>query len=224
MEYNTESFIQFALDAKVLSFGSFALKSGRISPYFFNSGLFKTGRQIQQLGAFYAQLIVDNFRWGQDYDVIFGPAYKGIPLAIATTVALSSNHGLDVPYAFNRKEHKQHGEGGVVVGASLVGKKVLLVDDVITAGTAIRASHELIQAQQGCLSHGVIALDRQEISGARELSAIEQVQRDYGVSVRSLASLNSLIDFVRIRQLDGKLMEHDLELIKAYQKTYGCMA
>ena len=168
-------FIEFALERQVLRFGEFTLKSGRISPYFFNAGLFNTGRDLARLGRFYATALVDS---GIEHDLLFGPAYKGIPIATTTAVALYEHHDIDIPYCFNRKEKKQHGEGGSLVGSELKGR-VMLVDDVITAGTAIRESMEIIQAHDASLAGVLIALDRQE-KGKGELSAIQEVERDFG--------------------------------------------
>lgn len=205
-------FIEFALSRQVLKFGSFTLKSGRTSPYFFNAGLFNTGGDLAKLGRFYAAAIQDS---GIGFDVLFGPAYKGIPIATTTAVALAEHHDRDVPYCFNRKEAKTHGEGGSLVGSALQGR-ILLVDDVITAGTAIRESMQIIQAQGAELAGVLIALDRQE-RGQGELSAIQEVERDFGTQVVSIIGLNDLINY-----LQGKpeLAEH-LEAVTAYRAQYG---
>ena len=205
-------FIEFALSRQVLKFGSFTLKSGRTSPYFFNAGLFNTGGDLAKLGRFYAAAIQDS---GIAFDVLFGPAYKGIPIATTTAVALAEHHDRDVPYCFNRKEAKTHGEGGNLVGSPLQGK-VMLVDDVITAGTAIRESMQLIQAQGASLSGVLIALDRQE-KGQGELSAIQEVERDFGTQVVSIICLNDLINY-----LQGKPeLAQYLEAVSAYRAQYG---
>ncbi|MBL4942556.1 MAG: orotate phosphoribosyltransferase [Colwellia sp.] len=190
-DYQRE-FIEFALSKQVLRFGEFTLKSGRISPYFFNAGLFKTGGDLARLGRFYAATLVDA---NIDFDLVFGPAYKGIPIATTTTVALYDHHNLDVPYCFNRKEAKTHGEGGSLVGAELNGK-VMLVDDVITAGTAIRESMTIIKAHNAQLSGVLIALDRQE-KGQGELSAIQEVERDFGTKVISIVTLKDVVTFLK---------------------------
>jgi orotate phosphoribosyltransferase len=205
-------FIEFALSRQVLKFGSFTLKSGRTSPYFFNAGLFNTGGDLAKLGRFYAAAIQDS---GIAFDVLFGPAYKGIPIATTTAVALAEHHDRDVPYCFNRKEAKTHGEGGNLVGSALQGR-ILLVDDVITAGTAIRESMQIIQAQGAELAGVLIALDRQE-RGQGELSAIQEVERDFGTRVISIIGLNDLINY-----LQGKpeLAEH-LDAVTAYRAQYG---
>lgn len=205
-------FIEFALSRQVLKFGSFTLKSGRTSPYFFNAGLFNTGGDLARLGRFYAAALEDA---GVEFDLLFGPAYKGIPIATTTAVALFDQYGKDVPYCFNRKEAKTHGEGGNLVGSPLQGK-VMLVDDVITAGTAIRESMQLIQAQGASLSGVLIALDRQE-KGQGELSAIQEVERDFGTQVVSIICLNDLINY-----LQGKAeLAQYLDAVSAYRAQYG---
>ena len=196
----------------MLRFGEFTLKSGRVSPYFVNAGLFNTGAALARLGHFYAQAIVDS---GIRFDVLYGPAYKGIPLAAVTAAALYDHHGIDVPYAFNRKEAKSHGEGGSIVGHPLQGD-ILIIDDVITAGTAIRESMDIIATEGARPAGVVIALDRQE-RGKGEKSAIQEVESDYGLSVAAIVRLADLIDFVRQR---GDASEH-LENIEAYRNEYG---
>ncbi len=205
-------FLAFALAQGVLRFGEFELKSGRVSPYFFNAGLFNSGGALAQLGRYYAQAIVDS---GIAFDMLFGPAYKGIPLAAATAIALATEHGRDVPYCFNRKEAKTHGEGGSLVGAELAGR-VLVIDDVITAGTAIRESVEIIQASGAEMVGVLIALNRQE-RGTGELSAIQEVERDYATRVASIATLDDLIDFAR-QQAD---MDAPLQAMQAYRAEFG---
>ena len=209
--YQRES-IEFALEKQVLKFGEFTLKSGRKSPYFFNAGLFNTGRDLARLGRFYAAALVDS---GIEFDVLFGPAYKGIPIATTTAVALADHHDVDTPYCFNRKEAKNHGEGGNLVGSKLEGR-VMLVDDVITAGTAIRESMELIQANKADLAGVLVAIDRQE-KGKGELSAIQEVERDFGCAVISIVSLTDLITYL---EQQGNNTEH-LEAVKAYRAQYG---
>ncbi|HAU05473.1 orotate phosphoribosyltransferase [Pseudoalteromonas shioyasakiensis] len=210
-DYQKE-FIEFALEKQVLKFGEFTLKSGRTSPYFFNAGLFNTGRDLARLGRFYAAALEDA---GIDYDVLFGPAYKGIPIATTTAVALADHHDKDVPYCFNRKEKKAHGEGGTLVGSELKGK-IMLVDDVITAGTAIRESMEIIADNGADLSGVLIALDRQE-KGKAELSAIQEVERDFGTKVISIVKLADLISYLEAK---GTMDEH-LAAVKAYRDQYG---
>lgn len=214
LDYKRE-FIEFALKKEVLRFGEFTLKSGRISPYFFNAGLFNTGSALAQLGRFYAAALQSS---GIEYDVMLGPAYKGIPLATATCVALANEYNLDVPYVFNRKEAKDHGEGGNLVGAPLAGR-VLIIDDVITAGTAIREVMAIIQQANATPAATLIALDRQE-RGTGELSAIQEVERDYNMPVISIISLNDLIEYLS-EQGD---MEAQLAAIRDYRAKYGIQA
>lgn len=212
MQDYRQSFIQFALQCEVLRFGEFTLKSGRASPYFFNAGLFNTGEMLAKLGQYYAAAIVDS---GIEFDVLFGPAYKGIPLGTATAVALAEHHGRNVPLAFNRKEAKDHGEGGSIVGAPLKGR-VLIIDDVITAGTAIRESMDIIDAEGAQPAGVVIALDRQE-RGKGELSAIQEVEQNFGIPVVSIIKLENLIAY--LEQQTGK--EELLGKVQAYRSEYG---
>jgi len=205
-------FIEFAIEAGVLSFGDFTLKSGRVSPYFFNSGLFNTGRQLARLGRFYAQAIVDS---GIQFNVLFGPAYKGIPLAAAAGIALADHHDRNVPWCFNRKEAKDHGEGGNLVGAGLTGG-VLIIDDVITAGTAIRESVDIIQAAGATPAGVVIALDRQE-RGRDARSAIQEVEETLGVRVISIVKLEHLAQYLQ----DRTDRAEEVEKILAYRAQYG---
>ena len=200
-------FIEFALNKQVLKFGEFTLKSGRQSPYLFN-----TGRDLALLGRFYAEALVDS---GVDFDLLFGPAYKGIPIATTTAVALAEHHERDVPYCFNRKEAKDHGEGGNLVGSPLQGR-VMLLDDVITAGTAIRESMEIIQANGATLAGVMISLDRQE-RGRGELSAIQEVERDYGCQVIAIITLNDLIAYLA----EKPEMANHLAAVEAYRQQYG---
>lgn len=205
-------FIEFAIERGVLKFGEFTLKSGRVSPYFFNAGLFNRGGDLAKLGRFYADALMDA---GVAFDVLFGPAYKGIPIATTTAVALADSHKLDVPYCFNRKEAKTHGEGGNLVGSPLEGK-VMLVDDVITAGTAIRESMTLIEQQQASLSGVLIALDRQE-RGNGELSAIQEVERDFGTQVISIVSLADVVAY--LTEKSG--FDSEISAINTYRENYG---
>lgn len=204
-------FLDFALECGVLRFGGFTLKSGRISPYFFNAGLFNTGGALARLGRFYAQAIVEA---GFDFDVLYGPAYKGIPLAAVTAAALFEHHDIDKPYAFNRKESKTHGEGGRIVGHPLEGR-ILIIDDVITAGTAIRESMDIITTEGAIPAGVVIALDRQE-RGQSERSAIQEVEADYVIPVAAIAQLEDLI-----RYLEQRGNEQDLKKVRAYRTEYG---
>ncbi|GAB7258866.1 MULTISPECIES: orotate phosphoribosyltransferase [Dickeya] len=212
MKAYQRQFIEFALSKQVLKFGEFTLKSGRISPYFFNAGLFNTGRDLALLGRFYAEALVDA---NVEFDVLFGPAYKGIPIATTTAVALAEHHDRDVPYCFNRKEAKDHGEGGNLVGSPLKGR-IMLVDDVITAGTAIRESMDIIAAQGATLAGVLIALDRQE-RGRGELSAIQEVERDYQCNVTSIITLGDLISWLA----EKPEMAVHLDAVNAYRAQFG---
>ncbi len=212
MQAYQQQFLDFALQAGVLKFGEFTLKSGRVSPYFFNAGLFHTGSALAHLGRFYAQTIVES---GISFDLLYGPAYKGIPLASVTAAALFDQHQIDTPYAFNRKEAKTHGEGGNLIGHPLQGE-VLIIDDVITAGTAIRESISLITAQSAQPVGVIVALDRQE-KGQGDLSAIQEVENQYGMSVTSIVTLADIITYLKA---DAK-MEHALSAIEIYREGYG---
>ena len=212
MKAYQREFIEFALEKQVLKFGEFTLKSGRKSPYFFNAGLFNSGRDLAKLGRYYAAALVDSTI---NYDVLFGPAYKGIPIASATAVQLAELHDQDVPWCFNRKEAKDHGEGGNLVGSPLKGR-IMLVDDVITAGTAIRESMDLIHANGAELAGVLIALDRQE-KGKGELSAIQEVQRDYNAPVIAIITLGDLISYL---ETQPEMAVH-LEKVKEYRASYG---
>lgn len=210
-EYKTE-FLQFAIDAGVLRFGEFTLKSGRSSPYFFNAGLFNTGAHLARLGRFYAQAIIAS---GIEFDVLFGPAYKGIPLAASTAVALYDSHQIDIPWCFNRKETKDHGEGGNLVGAALNGR-VLIIDDVITAGTAVRESLQIIKSAGAVATGVVIALDRQE-RGQGSHSAIQEVEQTLGLSVASIVTLDELRAFIA----GQPQFRETLRAIDDYRARYG---
>lgn len=212
MQAYQRDFIQFALERGVLRFGQFTLKSGRVSPYFFNAGLFDSGLALAKLGRFYAQALVDS---GLAYDVVFGPAYKGIPLAATTAVALAEQHNIDTPWCFNRKEAKAHGEGGTLVGAPLAGN-VVIVDDVITAGTAIREVMQIIQAQGAHAAGVLIALDRQE-RGTGELSAIQEVERDFNMPVISIVSLQQVLEYLA----DDVELKQFLPAVERYREDYG---
>ena len=215
MKAYQREFIEFALSKQVLKFGEFTLKSGRKSPYFFNAGLFNSGRDLAKLGRFYAAALVDA---GISYDVLFGPAYKGIPIASATAVQLAEVHDQDVPWCFNRKEAKDHGEGGNLVGSPLQGR-IMLVDDVITAGTAIRESMDIIKANGAALAGVLIALDRQE-KGKGELSAIQEVERDYQAKVIAIITLGDLIRYLE----EKPEMADSLAQVQAYRAQYGIEA
>ncbi|MCX2533798.1 orotate phosphoribosyltransferase [Plesiomonas shigelloides] len=216
MKAYQREFIEFALRKQVLRFGEFTLKSGRKSPYFFNAGLFNTGRDLAQLGRFYAAALNES---GVEFDLLFGPAYKGIPIATTTAVALADHYDRDVPYCFNRKEAKTHGEGGNLVGSALQGR-VMLVDDVITAGTAIRESMEIIAANQASLAGVMIALNRME-RGQGELSAIQEVERDYGCQVIAIITLNDLISYLEEQVASRPELAPHLDAVRAYRAEYG---
>lgn len=208
-----KAFLDFAINLNVLRFGEFTLKSGRISPYFFNAGLFQTGSALSQLGRFYAQAIVDS---DIQFDMLFGPAYKGIPLVSTVAIALAEHHQRDYPYAFNRKEAKDHGEGGVIVGAPLKGK-VLIIDDVMTAGTAVREAAELVEKQGASLAGVALSLDRQEKGKVGDLSAVQEVEKNLGIPVISIVRLKEVIQHVNAQQQDAKL----LQAIADYRTQYG---
>ncbi len=212
MQSYKKDFLDFAIAADVLRFGEFTLKSGRVSPYFFNAGLFNTGTHLARLGKYYAQAIVDS---GIEFDLLYGPAYKGIPLAAVTAVYLTEDHGRDIPFAFNRKEAKDHGEGGMIVGAPLEGR-ILVIDDVISAGTSVRESVDIIQANGAKFAGVVISLDRQE-RGQGEMSAIQEVESQYGVSVASIVTLTDLVTYLQ----DREDMAESLDRVKKYREQYG---
>ncbi len=210
-DYQRE-FLDFVIKTNVLRFGEFTLKSGRISPYFFNSGLFNTGAAIARLGRCYAAAIENS---GIEYDMIFGPAYKGIPLVTTTAAALADHHNKDLPYAFNRKEAKDHGEGGIIVGAALEGR-VLIIDDVISAGTSVRESIEMIEAAGATPAGVAIALDRQE-RGQNNTSAIQEIEQQFSICVSSIVKLDDLINYLHnapgLHAIEDK--------VRAYRQKYG---
>lgn len=212
MEEYQSKFIDLALDNNALSFGEFTLKSGRTSPYFFNAGRFRSGAALAQLGECYAAAME---RAGLEFDVLFGPAYKGIPLAASTAVALARDFDRDVPFAFNRKEAKTHGEGGSIVGAELSGR-IAIIDDVITAGTAVREVMTMIRAAGAEPAAVIIGLNRQE-RGQGELSAIQEVERDYGIPVLSIVDLAAVLEYVRSRP---ELAQYATK-IEDYRRQYG---
>jgi orotate phosphoribosyltransferase len=214
MQDYQRAFIDFVIRNDILRFGSFTLKSGRTSPYFFNAGLFNTGEALAFIGNSYAAALAAS---GVEYDLLFGPAYKGIPLVAATATALAQQHGINKPYCFNRKEAKDHGEGGLTVGAPLQGR-VLIVDDVITAGTAIREVMELLQRTGATPAGILVALDRQE-RGTGSLSAIQEIRQQYGIPVISIISLEQIVTYLG-RQQDPALAER-LADVEAYREQYG---
>lgn len=212
MQEYQKKFIELALDKGVLKFGSFVLKSGRTSPYFFNAGLFCTGQDLATLGSCYAQALIDA---NIDYDMLFGPAYKGIPLATATAMALASEHNINKPWCFNRKEAKDHGEGGNLVGAQLSGD-VVLIDDVITAGTAIRESYNIIKSTGSHFKAAVIALNRQE-KGQGDISAIDEVKQNLGIDVISIITFDDLLAYI---EQDDELAQFK-DAMHEYRQRYG---
>ena len=211
MEQYQKDFVDFTLETGVLRFGEFTLKSSRVSPYFFNAGLFNKGSHLSELGKFYAQAIEAS---GLKFDVLFGPAYKGIPLATAASIALNDSFNRNVPYSFNRKEAKDHGEGGSIVGHPLEGD-ILIIDDVITAGTAIREAQDIIQSCGANAKGVIVALDRQE-KGKGDLSAIQEVEQIFGVTVLSIINLSHIIDYLKASD-DSTI----LAKIESYRLQYG---
>lgn len=213
MQDYQKQFIEFCLQHDVMKFGEFKLKSGRISPYFFNAGLFNSGEALNQVGSFFAQAINQA---NLDYDVIFGPAYKGIPLATATAMQLAKLNHNDTPYCFNRKIPKDHGEGGNLVGTPLENKKVLIIDDVITAGTAIRQSMDIIKDNNATAAGVALLMDRQE-RGKNEHSAIQEVEQEFNLPVISIIKLEDLISY--LSQSDE--MKQFLPQVEQYRSEYG---
>lgn len=205
-------FLDFAIGRGVLCFGEFTLKSGRVSPYFFNAGLFDSGAALARLGRYFAAAIMDA---GLAFDTLFGPAYKGIPLVATVAIALAEQHGRDVPWCFNRKEAKDHGEGGTLIGAPLSGR-VLIVDDVISAGTSVRESVELIRGAGAAPCGVLIALDRME-RGQGELSAVQEVRQAYGIPVVAVASLDDLLAYLGQRPE----LAQNLQAVIRYRQQYG---
>ena len=211
MTSSTSLFIEFALEKKVLQFGDFLTKAGRNSPYFFNLGAFNDGESLKLLGEFYANKIIDT---KIEFDMIFGPAYKGIPLASTTSIALS-NKSRNIPYSFNRKETKNHGEGGEIIGSSIKGG-VLVIDDVISAGTSINESYKLIHKSGAKIAGVIVAIDRQE-KGENALSATQEIAKKYSIPVISIITLEDIIHYLEV----ANSFSNELELIKRYQNTYG---
>jgi orotate phosphoribosyltransferase len=209
-----KEFIELALELGVLRFGEFELKSGRISPYFFNAGLFNTGYAAAKLGRFYASAIAES---KIEFDMLFGPAYKGIPLAALAAASLAEHHDIDVPYAYNRKEAKDHGEGGNIVGGPLKGR-IMIIDDVITAGTAMREAHQLVSATDAEVAGLVISLDREE-KGQGDLSAVQEVETSLGIPVVSIVSLEDLVE----RLEEAGEYEEWLDPVMDYRRRYGVL-
>ncbi|HJM71845.1 MAG TPA: orotate phosphoribosyltransferase [Gammaproteobacteria bacterium] len=213
MENYKQKFIEMSIQIGALKFGEFELKSGRVSPYFFNMGLFSTGQAIKNIGDFYASALEES---NIEFDMLFGPAYKGIPLTSVMSASLFMNHDKDVPFVYNRKEKKDHGEGGQIVGPSLSGK-IVIVDDVITAGTAIKEASQIIREAGAEISGIIIAIDRQE-KGAGEYSAVQEVSSKLGVPVISIVNLDQILAFVK--NSSSELEDH-VEAIENYRKEYG---
>ena len=211
MTSSTSLFIEFALEKKVLQFGNFLTKAGRNSPYFFNLGAFNDGESLKLLGEFYANKIIDT---KIEFDMIFGPAYKGIPLASTTSIALSDK-SRNIPYSFNRKETKNHGEGGEIIGSTIRGA-VLVIDDVISAGTSINESYKLIHKNGAKIAGVIVAIDRQE-KGENALSATQEIAKKYSIPVISIITLEDIIHYLEV----ANSFSNELELIKRYQNTYG---
>ena len=211
-DYQT-GFLDFAVECEALRFGQFTLKSGRVSPYFFNTGLFNTGGKLARLAKFYAQAILES---GLSFDMLYGPAYKGIPLAAATAVQLAEHFNRDLPYAFNRKEAKHHAEGGMIVGHPVAGR-VLILDDVISAGTSVQESVTIIRAAGATPAAVAIALDRQE-RGSGKLSAVQEIEREFQIKVVSIANLDALIGYLQAKGNDARV---HFNAIDAYRQQYG---
>ncbi len=212
MKDHQKAFIELAIQYEALKFGQFTLKSGRVSPYFFNAGAFNTGEALAKLGEFYAEMIEEN---NLSFDMMFGPAYKGIPLVSSTVSALYSKYGKNYPWSFNRKEAKAHGEGGMIVGSALQGE-ILLIDDVMTAGTAIRESLELIEKSDAKASCVVLMLDREE-RGQTELSAVQEMRKNYGLTVCSLITMSDLIQYLEVSGDNAETLQN----MKKYRDQYG---
>ncbi|MFV9931726.1 MAG: orotate phosphoribosyltransferase [Francisella endosymbiont of Hyalomma asiaticum] len=206
-------FIEFALESKVLKFGEFTLKSGRISPYFFNAGLFNSGSQLASLADYYAQLIIKS---DIKYNVLFGPAYKGIPLVAAISTFLAVKYNIDIPYAFDRKEVKDHGEGGVFVGADMTNKKVLLIDDVMTAGAAFYESYNKFKSINAEIAGVVLSIDRQEKAKDSDISATKKISKDFNIPVLAVTNFESIFEYVK-----ENLDETMINKFKQYRQKYG---
>ncbi|KAJ2885035.1 hypothetical protein IWW38_005362 [Coemansia aciculifera] len=217
LEQYQRDFISFAIANGVLSFGDYTLKSGRKSPYFFNAGKFSSGASLSKLGQYYAAAISARSAEINSFDVVFGPAYKGIPLCAATVIAIANGEGRDVQYAFNRKEAKDHGEGGSIVGAALQGKRILVVDDVITAGTAIRESMDIIREAGATLAGVVVAIDRQEKGRGENSaqSAIQEIEQQYGAPVVAVVTLGNVVEYLKEQNNES------VAAMEEYRREYG---
>ncbi|QPA33132.1 orotate phosphoribosyltransferase [Anoxybacillus caldiproteolyticus] len=216
MKNNKQDFVNFIFNKGIIKFGKFRLKSGRQSPYFFDFGSFNDSSKIISLGNFYANSIIEN---KLEFDVIFGPAYKGIPICLSTVIALSNNYDINVNFAFNRKEKKGHGEGGNIIGAPIKGKRVLAVDDVLTSGKTIKETKEIVEDQGGILTSFLVALDRKEKAVNSQLSALEQAAKTYNVNIYAVASISDVMEY--IKETYGDSYPY-FSLIKSYLQEYGC--
>ena len=218
MEAYKQEFIEFMVESNVLKFGEFTLKSGRKSPFFMNAGGYVTGSQLKKLGEYYAKAI--HAKYGDDFDVLFGPAYKGIPLAVSAVIALATKYGIDVSYCFDRKEAKDHGEGGMFVGKKLAdGEKVIIIDDVMTSGKALRESMPKLKSAADVNVTGmVITVDRMEKALDTDLSAVEQAYKDFGVKVYSIVNINDIIKAIQDGVVEGK---EYLDKMLEYRAAYG---
>lgn len=214
MQAYKSEFLELALELEVIRFGEFTLKSGRVSPYFFNSSTFNTGYAAAKLARCYASAVVD---LDLEFDVLFGPAYKGIPLVVLASAALAEHHDFDYPYAFNRKEAKKHGEGGAIVGASIEGKKILILDDVITAGTAIKEVASIITEAGGTSVGVLVAFDREEIGSRARIPAKDQLEDEIGLSIYSIVTLTDFVEHLEAREEYAA----QLPAMKAYRNRYG---
>ena len=225
MELYKQEFIEFMVESQVLKFGEFTLKSGRKSPFFMNAGAYVTGAQLRKLGEYYAKAIHDNF--GDDFDVLFGPAYKGIPLAVSAAASLYRNHGRDLPYCFNRKEVKDHGEGGAMVGYKPQdGDRVAIIEDVVTAGTAVRESIELFKHVAKVEMKALfVSVDRME-RGTRDCSTLDELRQDYGIQVYPIVTIRDVMDCLHNREVDGRVYIDDAMLgrMEDYLAQYGAKA
>ncbi|MBD3392790.1 MAG: orotate phosphoribosyltransferase [Chitinivibrionales bacterium] len=222
METYKRQFIEFMVESGVLTFGDFTTKSGRKTPFFINTGNYRTGRQIARLGGFYAEAIVAG--WGRDFDVLFGPAYKGIPLAVAACIALAASHGMNPAFCFNRKEKKDHGEGGSLVGHRLAdGDRVLIIEDVTTAGTSIRETVPVLRASADISLAGlIVSVDRQE-KGAGEKSALADIRESFSMPAAAIVTLDEIVSYLHNREISGTVVLNDdiRKRIDAYREQYG---
>ena len=223
MEQYKQEFIEFMVESNVLKFGEFTLKSGRKSPFFMNAGAYVTGTQLRRLGEYYAKAIHDNY--GLDFDVLFGPAYKGIPLSVATTMAISELYGKDIRYCSNRKEVKDHGDAGILLGSSLKdGDKVVIIEDVTTSGKSIEETFPILKAQGDIEIKGLmVSLNRMEVGKGGKKCALDEITELYGFSAKAIVTMDEVVDYLYNRQCQGRIIIDDTlkRAIDAYYKTYG---